>query len=107
MHIAETSQAARAEFLPAYAEYLNQTMLRYRGQEVPRAAIEQMAGPHGTLLLGSPEEETERLLQQHELLGTTRYIGQIDIGGQPFAKVAKSIELLATNVAPVLRKAVH
>jgi len=42
----------------------------------------------------------------HELLGNTRYIGQIDVGGQSFAKAAKGIELLATKVAPAVRKAV-
>jgi hypothetical protein len=70
------------------------------------AAIEHMAGPQGTLLLGSPDEVAERLIQQHELLGNTRYIGQIDVGGQPLPQVARGIELLATNVAPVVRKAV-
>jgi hypothetical protein len=40
------------------------------------------------------------------VLGHTRYLGQIDVGGQPFAKVAKGIELLATKVAPAVRKAV-
>ena len=40
-----TSQAAREVLLPAYAAYMDQTMRRHRGQEVPQAAIEQMAGP--------------------------------------------------------------
>jgi alkanesulfonate monooxygenase SsuD/methylene tetrahydromethanopterin reductase-like flavin-dependent oxidoreductase (luciferase family) len=105
MHVAETSQAARSEFLPAYAAYMNQAMLRHRGQGVPRAAIEQMASPQGTLLVGSPEEVVERLLHQHELLGNVRYVGQIDVGGQSFANVARGIELLATRVAPAVRKA--
>lgn len=29
---------------------------------------------------------------------------QLDIGGLPYAKVAKAIELLATEVAPVVRR---
>jgi alkanesulfonate monooxygenase SsuD/methylene tetrahydromethanopterin reductase-like flavin-dependent oxidoreductase (luciferase family) len=106
MHIAETSQAAREEFLPAYARYLDQAMRSHRGQGIPRAAVEQMAGPRGALLLGSPEEVIEKILAQYEVLGHTRYLGQIDVGGQPFAKVAKGIELLATKVAPAVRKAV-
>ena len=32
------------------------------------------------------------------------YIGQIDIGGMPFDKVAQAIELLGTEVAPVVRR---
>jgi hypothetical protein len=65
-----------------------------------------MASPCGALLLGSPEEVIEKILAQYEALGNMRYLGQIDVGGQPFAKVAKGIELLATKVAPVVRKAV-
>ncbi len=106
MHIAETSQAAREDFLPAYARYLNQAMRRHRGQELPYAAFEQMAGPQGVLLLGSAEEVIEKILAQYEVLGNMRYLGQIDVGGQPFAKVAKGIELLATRVARAVRKAV-
>jgi alkanesulfonate monooxygenase SsuD/methylene tetrahydromethanopterin reductase-like flavin-dependent oxidoreductase (luciferase family) len=105
MHVAETSQAAREEFLPAYAVYMHASRLRHRGQGVPRAANEQMASPQGTLVVGSPAEVTERLLQQHELLGNVRYVGQIDVGGQSFAQAAKGIELLAAKVAPVVRKA--
>ena len=40
-----------------------------------------------------------------EMTGATRYVGQIDIGGQSFSDVAKGIELFATKVAPALRKA--
>jgi hypothetical protein len=35
-----------------------------------------------------------------------RFIGQIDIGGLPFDKVAQTIELLGTEVAPVVRREV-
>ena len=40
LFIAETSQAAREELLPAYAAYIDQTMRRHRGQGMPRAAID-------------------------------------------------------------------
>lgn len=41
----------------------------------------------------------------HKLVGNMRFVGQIDVGGQPFAQVAKSIELFAGKVAPPVRKA--
>jgi hypothetical protein len=44
------------------------------------------------------------VLYQHELFGHQRFMGQLDIGGMPFAKVAEMIELLATEVAPVVRR---
>jgi hypothetical protein len=35
-----------------------------------------------------------------------RYAGQIDVGGQPLTTVAKGIELLATKVDPMVRRAI-
>ena len=47
----------------------------------------------------------DKLMMLREMTGATRYVGQIDIGGQSFNDVAKGIELFAAKVAPVLRKA--
>jgi hypothetical protein len=73
--------------------------------EMPRAAYDQMLSPQGALVGGSPQEVVDKILGQHEALGAHRYFGQIDIGGQPFAEVARGIELFATKVAPIVRKA--
>lgn len=53
---------------------------------------------------GSPEQIVEKILQQHELFGHQRFLAQLDIGGQPFKHAAESIELLATEIAPVIRR---
>jgi alkanesulfonate monooxygenase SsuD/methylene tetrahydromethanopterin reductase-like flavin-dependent oxidoreductase (luciferase family) len=53
---------------------------------------------------GSPDEIAERILHLHELLGHSRQILQMDVGGMPHAAVLKSIELLGTKVLPQLRK---
>lgn len=46
----------------------------------------------------------DKLLYQYELFGHQRFIGRVDIGGMPFEKVAQVIELLGTEVAPVVRR---
>lgn len=38
----------------------------------------------------------------YELFGHQRFLAQIDIGGLPFARVARVIELLSTAIAPVV-----
>ncbi len=43
-------------------------------------------------------------MYEHRLFGHHRFIVQSDIGGLPYAKVADVIELLATEVAPVVRR---
>jgi hypothetical protein len=46
----------------------------------------------------------QKLLYQPELFGHHRFLAQIDLGGLPYDKVAQTIELLATEVAPVVRR---
>ena len=62
------------------------------------------ARKENALSVGSPQQIIDKLLYQHELFGHQRFIGQIDIGGLPFDKVAQAIELLGTEVAPVVRR---
>jgi len=43
-------------------------------------------------------------MYERELFAHDRFLGQVDIGGLPYTKVAGSIELLATQVLPAIRK---
>ena len=52
-----------------------------------------------------PQEIIDKILLEREILGIDRFIGQIDLGGLPPRLVNRSIELLATEVAPALRQA--
>ncbi len=106
MHIADTSQAARDEFYPHYAAYFasHAPKTSYAGT-VPREEFDRRAGPDGPLYVGSPAEIVDKLLAGRALFGNGRYLAQIDIGGLPFAKVARTIELLATKVLPAVRDA--
>jgi alkanesulfonate monooxygenase SsuD/methylene tetrahydromethanopterin reductase-like flavin-dependent oxidoreductase (luciferase family) len=53
---------------------------------------------------GGPDEVAGRILHLHELLGHSRQILQMDVGGMPHATFLKSIELLGTRVLPQVRK---
>ena len=106
-YIAETTQQAKDEFYPYYSNYwyyVNRQ--RGFGRKMSREEFEQMASPDTALFVGSPDQIVEKVLRQHELYGHTRFLAQVDIGGLPFDKVAKNIELLATEVAPQIRKAI-
>jgi alkanesulfonate monooxygenase SsuD/methylene tetrahydromethanopterin reductase-like flavin-dependent oxidoreductase (luciferase family) len=54
---------------------------------------------------GGPNEMVERVLHLHELLGHSRQILQMDVGGMPHAAFLRSIELLGTRVLPQIRQA--
>ena len=103
-HVAPTSQAARDTFYPYYARYIGQNMPSARGQLLPRDAFEAWAAPHGALVVGSPQQVIEKILWEHEVLGHDRFLAQIGLGGLPFADTAAAIELLATEVLPVVRR---
>ena len=75
-----------------------------RGQLLPRDAFDAWAGPHGALFAGSPQEVIDKILWEHELLSHDRFLAQIGLGGLPFAETARSIELLATEILPVIRR---
>ncbi|MFI5675740.1 hypothetical protein [Streptomyces cellulosae] len=65
------------------------------------AAIE----PGGRVFVCSPDEITDRILHLHGLLGHTREILQMDIGGMPQRDFLRGIELLGTKVLPQIRAA--
>jgi alkanesulfonate monooxygenase SsuD/methylene tetrahydromethanopterin reductase-like flavin-dependent oxidoreductase (luciferase family) len=61
-------------------------------------------GPGGHLLVGSPQEVTEKILEQHEIFGNDRFLAQLSVGPMPHAELMRAIELLGTEVAPAVRK---
>ncbi|WP_102716298.1 LLM class flavin-dependent oxidoreductase [Paenibacillus castaneae] len=103
--IGKTAEQARDEFYPYYANYDMQFMGgQTRGKLLTRDQFQQLTDPVNALAVGSPEQLIEKILAQHELFGHQRYMLQFDIGGIPFSKIASSIELFATKVAPAVRK---
>jgi alkanesulfonate monooxygenase SsuD/methylene tetrahydromethanopterin reductase-like flavin-dependent oxidoreductase (luciferase family) len=60
--------------------------------------------PGGMVFVGGPNEIADRMLHLHELLGHTRQILQMDVGGMPHATFLHSIELPGTEVLPQIRK---
>ncbi len=104
-YIARTSRQALDEFYPYYANYWR-PLARERGRNfnLSRVDFERFVRPEEGLAVGSPEQVVEKILYQHERFGHHRFVAQIDIGGQPFSRVAAAIELLATEVAPAVRK---
>jgi probable LLM family oxidoreductase len=107
MHVAGDSQTALDEFYPHYSGYFrNHTPSQYRAREITRADYDALASPQGALFVGSPQQIVDKILYERDLFGHQRFLAQIDIGGLPFASVARVIELFAAKVAPAVRRAV-
>ncbi|MEU6379351.1 LLM class flavin-dependent oxidoreductase [Streptomyces sp. NPDC046909] len=103
-YVGVTSQSARDDVFPRYREYLRPKPPTGRGWHVTRADFDAVSGPYGALVVGSPQEVIDKILTERELLGLDRFMGQVDFGGMPAPMVHGSIELLATEVAPAIRK---
>jgi alkanesulfonate monooxygenase SsuD/methylene tetrahydromethanopterin reductase-like flavin-dependent oxidoreductase (luciferase family) len=59
--------------------------------------------PGGMIFAGDPVEIAERIIDLHRHLGHSRQFLQMDIGGMPHRDVLRSIELLGSEVAPLVR----
>lgn len=77
---------------------------RGRGVPMPRAAYEAQSTRAGAFFLGSPQEVIDKILGQWELFHHDRMTIQMGFGNVPQKEQLASIELLGTEVAPVVRK---
>jgi probable LLM family oxidoreductase len=104
-YVEPTSQGARDSFFPHYSAYIGQNMPR--AGRLDRDALEAWAAPHGALFAGSPAEIIDKILWEHEILGHSRFLAQVGLGGLSQAQTLRSIELLATEVLPAVRAALR
>jgi alkanesulfonate monooxygenase SsuD/methylene tetrahydromethanopterin reductase-like flavin-dependent oxidoreductase (luciferase family) len=102
---AAASEQDAAEVFEPYRRYLHPDTNGGRGFVVDRGMFDASRQRQGALMVGTPEQLTEKILEAHAALGLDRFIGQFDWGGLPAARVHESIERLATEVAPAVRAA--
>jgi probable LLM family oxidoreductase len=77
---------------------------RGRGVPMPLAAYEAQSTRAGAFFLGSPQEVAEKIIDQWELFHHDRITIQLGFGDVPQKQMLTAIELLGTEVAPVVRK---
>jgi len=104
-YVAPTTQQAADEFFPGYQRAFTDVGKERGWAPVTRADFDAQRGPLGALLIGDPDEVTEKILRHSEALGgISRITFQMNAGSLPQAKMMQAIELLGTRVAPVLHK---
>ncbi|MCR6733980.1 MAG: LLM class flavin-dependent oxidoreductase [Afipia sp.] len=103
--VGETDAAARDAFFPGWA-HLTGKVGRERGWSPPtRAQFDDMAGPEGAFLVGSPETVAAKMLRASETLGgVSRITFQMSTASLETAGMKRSIELLGAEVAPIVRE---
>lgn len=102
-YVADTDEQAAEEFYNPYAVAMS-TLGRERGWgPMTRQQFEMMRRPEGSLVLGDPENVAGKIRRWKEVLGVSRFELHISVGTLPHDKVMRSIELLGTKVAPLVR----
>ena len=102
-YVAETSARAADEFFPAYSAMMNRIGRERGWSGLTRQDFEALRARRGALVVGSPEEVTEKILFQHELFSHQRFLAQMSVGSLPHDQALRSIELFGTEVAPAVR----
>lgn len=103
-YIADTSQRARDEFYPPYAEVMAQIGRERGWSRMNREQFDASTDRQGALLVGSPQQVIDKILYEHELFGHTRFLAQMSVGVMPHKQILRAIELLGTKVAPEVKK---
>lgn len=105
--VGRTSRQARDTMYPYFARgMMDNNHQRGAGFPLSRMAFDAQTSATAGLLVGSPQELIDKLLAYHELYGLNRAIIQMGFGGMPQKEHLEAIELLGTEVAPVVRREV-
>jgi probable LLM family oxidoreductase len=104
-YVAATKKEAMDDFFPGYARAIASVAEERGWPAITRADFEAQATPHGALLVGEPEEVTEKIIRHSEALGgISRITFQMNAASLPHAKLMRAIETVGTRVAPALRE---
>lgn len=104
MYIADTGERARDEFFGPYSQMMNRIGRERGWPPMSRAQFDAGCAPEGHLLVGTPAEVAEKIVEHDELFKHDRFLGHISVGVLPHEKAMHAIELFANEVAPIVRE---
>ena len=102
--LADSSRHAADVFYGPYAAVMTKIGRERGWPGMTRQHYDALLGLRGALAIGTPDEVIEKILFQHGLFGHQRALFQLSVGTLPHAEVMRAIELLGTEVAPVVRR---
>jgi probable LLM family oxidoreductase len=100
--LGKTTRQAADDFYPGYAHTFTEIGKERGWPPATRAQFDAVRGPTGALLIGDPETVAEKILYVNE--GLSRITFQMGVSALPHEKMLRSIELLGTRVAPMIRR---
>lgn len=104
--IAQDAQTAADAAFGPFVETMGR-IGRERGWPPPsREQFDMERDLRGAILVGGPQEVIDKILYQYDLFRHQRHLIQLTVGPMPHADVMRAIELLGSEVAPVVRREV-
>jgi len=105
--VGETTAQAADDFFPPYVQVFNQIGRERGWGPISRSQFDATRGPTGALVIGDPKAVAEKITYIDEVLGgVSRFTIQLTAGTVSHEKVMRAIELLRTEVAPMVRESV-
>jgi len=102
--LGDTTEEAADDFYPGYAHTFTKIGKERGWPPATRAQFDALRGPTGALLIGDADTVSEKILYVNEVLGgLSRITFQMGVSALPHQKMLRSIELLGTRVAAVVR----
>ena len=103
--IAQDAARAADIAFPPFAETMTRIGRERGWPPATRAQFDAESTPRGALFVGGPQQVIDKILFQHELFGHQRFLLQLTVGPIEHAEVMRAIELMGTEVAPAVRRA--
>jgi len=103
--LADTTQQAADDFYPGHAHMFTKIGQERGWPPTTRAQFDATRGPTGAFLIGDAETVAEKILRINEALGgISRLNFQMTSVAVPYRKMMRAIEILGTQVAPLVRR---
>lgn len=104
--IAEDTRKAADKFFPSTQQVMN-VLGRERGWgHYNRTSYDAARSFEGALYVGDPETVAQKIIHLRKNVGITRFMLHVPLGTMPHEDVMRTIELLGTVVAPLVREEV-
>lgn len=94
---------AAERFFPYWLDSMRRISRERRFPMPDRASYDAQAAPGGAYFIGSPDQVAQRIVDLHGVLAHDRQGFQMDLSSVPQADSLRAIELLGTEVAPLVR----
>ena len=104
-YVAESTKEAADDFFPGYARTMTEIGKERGWPKMTRAHFDTQRDTQGALIIGDPDEVTEKIIRHSKVLGgISRITFMMNPASLPHEKLMRATKLIGTRVAPALRE---